>query len=159
MHLITYPSAILRAAAAPVVRVGKNERRLLRRMLRHMRRWKGIGLAASQVGRLEQVIVAELDGQNLTWANPTILEQEGTENMEEGCLSIPGTTVDVVRAARVWVRALNEENKKVERKLEGLLARVVQHEIDHLSGVLIIDHGPPITHEGLAEGQILHEEL
>lgn len=146
MELVLHPNPILRVHAVPVHRVGRSERRLLKGMLKHMRRWKGIGLAAPQVAHFEQLIVAEADGQTLQWVNPTILEGSGTERMEEGCLSIPGSFVDVVRTRRVRVRALDIEGRTVERELDGLLARVVQHEIDHLNGRLIIDHGPVIRH-------------
>ena len=117
-----------------------------------MRRWKGIGLAAPQVAHFEQLIVAEVGGQTLQWANPRILEGSGTERMEEGCLSIPESFVDVVRTRRVRVRALDFEGRAVERELDGLLARVVQHEIDHLNGVLIIDHGPVVQRRTPGEG-------
>jgi len=147
MHLVTYPNPVLRARAVPVRNVGKNERRMLRQMLKHMRGWKGVGLAAPQVGRLEQLIVAELGDRTVLWANPTILEQSGTQQMEEGCLSIPGTFVEINRAACVWVRAIDEDNKEVERRLEGLLARVVQHEIDHSRGRLIVDYGQPVMRQ------------
>ena len=145
VQLVTHPNPLLRTRSSPVGRVGKNEHRLLRQMLKHMRRWKSVGLAAPQVGRLEQLIVADVGDHTVLWANPTILEPCGTQHMEEeGCLSIPGTRVDVIRPIHIWVQALDEYNKKVESKLEGLLARVIQHEIDHLHGVLIIDHGPPV---------------
>lgn len=152
MELVLHPNPILRAHAVPVERVGRTERRLLKRMLKYMRRWKGIGLAAPQVAHFEQLIVAEVNGQMLQWANPTVLEGNGTERMEEGCLSIPGSFVDVVRSGRVRVRALDVEGRTVERELDGLLARVVQHEIDHLNGVLIIDHGPVVQRRALSQG-------
>jgi len=145
MEIVIHPNPVLRASALPVRRVGKNERRLLRQMLKHMRHWKGIGLAAPQVGHLEQLIVAEVGDRTVLWANPSILELGGTEQrMEEGCLSIPGAFVDVSRPACIWVRAFGEDNETVECKLDGLEARVIQHEIDHLRGVLIIDHGPVV---------------
>jgi peptide deformylase len=141
MEIVIHPSPILRAHTTPVERVGKQERRLLKQMLKHMRRWKGIGLAAPQVACLQQLIVVEVNEQALLWANPRIIEEDGTGYMEEGCLSIPDTFVNVERAAYVWVQALNIDNHPVELKLHGLAARVVQHEIDHLNGVLIIDRG------------------
>jgi len=152
MELVVHPNPILRGHAVPVQRVGRTERRLLKGMLKHMRRWKGIGVAAPQVAHFEQLIVAEVNGQTLQWANPTILEGSGTERREEGCLSIPGSFVDVVRTRRVRVRALDIEGRTIERELDGLLARVVQHEIDHLNGTLIIDHGPVIRHSQPCQG-------
>ena len=154
MKLVVHPNPILRAHAIPVERVGKKERRLLKQMLKHMRRWKGIGLAAPQVACLEQLIVAEVNGQAVLWANPRILEGSGEARMEEGCLSVPATFVNVERSAFIWVEALDMEGRAVELKIEGLLARVVQHEIDHLEGVLIIDHGLVMQRQPSAGGEL-----
>ncbi|MBP7831252.1 MAG: peptide deformylase [Kiritimatiellae bacterium] len=145
MELATYPNPILRAHAAALPAVSKAERRLMLRMLKHMRRWQGIGLAAPQIGRSQQLFVAEVEGNVLMLANPEILEDRGTEEMAEGCLSLPGTMVRVRRSAFVWVRGLNEENRPVEHKIQGLIARVVQHEFDHLHGKLITDYGPALA--------------
>ena len=114
-----------------------------------MRRWKGIGLAAPQVGSQQQIFVAEVEGLILALASPAILEQHGAGDMEEGCLSLPGIIVQVTRPAIVWIRALNDENRQVELKLEGLAARVAQHELDHLHGKLIVDYGPPLNEDAL----------
>jgi peptide deformylase len=111
-------------------------------MLVHMWRWHGIGLAAPQAGVDLRLIVAEVGGQRLGLANPVLLEARGAEEMLEACLSLPGKGVNVVRQSSAWVRALDIENRPLELRLDGLLARVVQHEIDHLDGVLIIDRGP-----------------
>lgn len=141
MNLVIYPNPLLRRETLPLKHVGRCQRQVLRQMLRHMRRWGGIGLAAPQVGLLEQFIVAETEGETILWANPQILERNGVlEWADEGCLSLPQTCVSVERSARIWVCALNMRGRKIERKLEGLLARIVQHEVDHLHGVLIIDH-------------------
>jgi len=142
VELVVHPSPILRAHAIPVERVGQRERRLLKQMLKHMRRWRGIGLAAPQVACLQQLIAVEVNGRVLLWANPKILEEKGAGHLEEGRLSVPDAFVNVNRPAEVWVQALNIDNRPVELKIEGLTARVVQHEIDHLNGVLLIDHGP-----------------
>lgn len=144
MKLVLHPDPLLRCRAVAVSAVGKADRRLMARMLKHMRGWQGIGLAAPQVGLSQQIVVAEVEGHALALANPVILEGRGREDMVEGCLSLPGTMVKVARPAFVWVRALNEENTAVELKLQGLMARVVQHEVDHLHGKLIIDYGPPL---------------
>jgi peptide deformylase len=149
MKLLLNPNPLLRAQSVPVERVGWTEQRRLRRMLRHMRRWNGIGLAAPQVGSLEQLIVAEVGSERVLWANPTILEGGLTERMSEGCLSLPGVVVDVGRPSNVWVRALDMQNREAERKLKGLIARVVQHEVDHLYGVLITDHGQAKPYDAL----------
>ncbi len=143
MELRIYPDSMLRTNAKPVEYVGKKERVILQSMLVNMERWKGVGLAAPQVGFALRLLVAESAGLKLGIANPVILEGRGLEEMLEGCLSIPGTEVNVARQAAVWIRAVDLENKKVEHKFQGLLARIVQHEIDHLNGVLIIDRGVP----------------
>jgi len=152
VQLVLHPNPILRVQATPVERLGKKERRILKHMLKYMRRWKGIGLAAPQVASLQQLIAVEVNGQALLWANPKILEANGAGYLEEGCLSIPDTLVNVKRAAEVWVQALNIDNRPVELKIEGLMARVVQHEIDHLNGVLIIDHGPAVERHTAERG-------
>lgn len=153
VEIVLHPNPILRTHATPVERVGKKERRFLRQMLKHMRRWKGIGLAAPQVASLQQLITVEVNGEVLLWANPKILDEHGTGHMEEGCLSIPDTFVNVKRAAGVWVQALNIDNRSVELKIDGLLGRVVQHEIDHLNGVLTIDHGPAVEHRSAKQDE------
>ncbi|MBN2559613.1 MAG: peptide deformylase [Phycisphaerae bacterium] len=139
-----YPDPILRARAEPLAGVRNRERRLLMRMLAGMRRWHGVGLAAPQVGLSLRLVTVEAEGTTLALANPTILDPHGADDMVEGCLSLPGTEVNVRRAFSVWVRAIDNDNRKRELKLQGLLARIVQHEIDHLDGVLITDHGPPV---------------
>ena len=149
MTLVTYPNPVLRAHATALPSVGKAERRLMLRMVKHMRRWKGIGLAAPQVGCSQQLFVAEVEGDILMLANPEILERHGMGEMVEGCLSLPETVVRVGRPASVWVRGLDEENQPVEHKLRGLMARVVQHEFDHLHGKLITDYGLALGPDGL----------
>lgn len=147
MDLVTHPNPILRRRATPVVRVTKREERLLQRMFMRMKCWNGIGLAAPQVGCLEQLIVAEVNSHQIRWINPEILESNGSDCMTEGCLSVPGVSVAVRRPLQIWTRALTSDGTKVEQKLDGLAARVVQHEIDHLKGILIIDHGAPIPYK------------
>jgi len=130
VQLVIYPNPLLRAHAAPVSHVGKNERRLFKSMLTNMRRWNGVGLAAPQVGHLLRMIVAEVEGTTLlALANPTILESKGMDRMMEGCLSLPSKEVDVMRSDSVWLKAVNRGKQKVELKYEGLIARILQHEI------------------------------
>jgi len=116
-------------------------------MLETMYAAKGLGLAANQVGVLSRVFVLDLSQkeenaprQPLFFLNPEIVEGEGELYEEEGCLSIPGYSAKVKRLARVLVRALDREGKPFEMELEGLGARAVQHELDHLNGVLYVDH-------------------
>lgn len=110
-------------------------------MFKSMWNWNGVGLAAPQVGFSSCLIVAEAEGVKLALANPEVLESKGFDTMVEGCLSLPDQAVNISRAFSIWVRALDIENREVELKFEGFLARIVQHEIDHLNGKLIIDYG------------------
>lgn len=108
----------------------------------------GVGLAANQVGVLERIIVADPgDERCLVLVNPEIVASEGTDVDVEGCLSIPGVTGYVERALRIRVRGLDERGRPLELDAEGFLARIVQHEIDHLDGVLFIDRATRLVEE------------
>jgi len=141
LELRTFPDPKLRIPAEPVLHVGEHERHMMKSMLENMWQWKGVGLSAPQVGFDARLIVAEAEGVKLGLANPETLESKGSDAMMEGCLSLPGQSVNVSRSTSIWVRALDIENRQVELKLDGFIARIVQHEIDHLNGRLIIDHG------------------
>jgi peptide deformylase len=133
---------ILRKETTRVAKVDDDLRRLIDDMFETMHAAKGIGLAAPQVGRLERVTVIDVEGgkQPLALVNPEIVHEEGAIKGEEGCLSIPDVFGDVERAARVVVRALDREGTLFEVEGNELLARCLQHEIDHLHGKLFIDH-------------------
>jgi len=109
-------------------------------MIFTMRHFCGIGLAAPQIGILKELIVAEMEENTIMLANPEIIDVGGSVNIIEGCLSVPDVTVDIERPDKVVVRGLSEKGTIVEVKANGLLARVLQHEIDHLKGKLIIDY-------------------
>ena len=130
---------VLRAQARVVKEVDEHVRRLLDDMLETMRQAKGIGLAATQIGLLRRVIVADIGDGALEMVNPVILYREGEAVADEGCLSLPGCRVPVTRALRIDVQFLNRDGESVEMTVENLLARVIQHEVDHLDGVLIKD--------------------
>ncbi len=115
--------------------------RFLRDMLRFTKDRKGIGLAAPQVGVLKRIIVADIGDGPLKLVNPELVRQEGSEIMPEGCLSIPGVCVEVARSTLVEVSGQDARGHRVEFEATGLLARVLQHEIDHLNGRLICDYG------------------
>ena len=109
----------------------------------------GVGLAATQIGEALQLFVIDIADQDQPsdlriFINPEILEEEETVVWNEGCLSFPGVTEEIERAARVRVRALDREGKAFELEAEGLLAVAIQHELDHLKGVLMIDHVGPL---------------
>ena len=146
LAIINLPDAILRKVSAPVERVDNELRRLADDMLETMYAAPGVGLAAVQVGVPRRLIVLDTaKGENepprpLVLFNPEIIAL-GSElrEHEEGCLSIPGVRIDIERPSSATVRFLDREGKRQELAADGLLATVVQHEIDHLNGRLIID--------------------
>lgn len=136
-----YGNPILRGRCRPVEKVGARERKILQQMAKTMYRAEGIGLAAPQVGvDLELVVVDLGDNNPLKLVNPLILLKEGESVLEEGCLSLPEITLKIKRSKRVMVEGWNEDGEIIKVEGEDLLAHVIQHEIDHLSGILIIDH-------------------
>jgi len=140
LEIIKYPNKILRQVSLEVEQVGEKEKKLFNEMLFTMRNSAGVGLAAPQIGINQRIIVVSAEGQTLKLANPEIIKLQGQDKMEEGCLSVPGALVGVVRPNKLIVRGLNENNQMVEVKTQELLARVILHEIDHLNGKLIVDH-------------------
>jgi peptide deformylase len=131
---------ILRKATTPVEEVTDDIRSLISDMFDTMYAAEGIGLAAPQVGRTERITVMDVEGKKFALINPQIIEREGTQRGEEGCLSIPDIFGEVTRSSRVIVRALNENGEQIEAEGTELLARCMQHEIDHLDGKLFIDY-------------------
>ena len=135
-----YGEPILRKQCVRVDSIGPREREVFDRIARTMYEAQGIGLAAPQVGIDRQLIVVDVGGGLIKLVDPLIILREDKNNIEEGCLSIPGVTIKVKRAMRVLVQGLNEEGRTIKIEGEGLLAHALQHEIDHLSGILIIDY-------------------
>ena len=131
---------ILRERTAPTPAVTEDVRVLVENMFETMYAAEGIGLAAPQVGRSERVFVMDVDENPLALINPEIVQKEGSERAEEGCLSIPEIFGDVERATRVVARAIDLEGKPFEVEMTGLAARCIQHELDHLDGKLFIDY-------------------
>jgi peptide deformylase len=139
-----YGDPVLRKKAEPVASVDSEIRDLIEGMFDTMYRERGIGLAAPQVGVSRRVFVIDVEGEEgervkLALVNPRMALTSGSEVGEEGCLSIPGIHADVKRHAQVTFEALNERGEPVTVRAEGLLARALQHELDHLDGVLFID--------------------
>ena len=131
---------ILREETRRVTDVGPEFQKLVDDMFETMYAAKGIGLAAPQVGRTERVAVVDVEGARHVIVNPEIALREGLQKGEEGCLSIPDVYADVERAMRVVVRAQDRDGTTIEIDASELLARCLQHEIDHLHGKLFIDH-------------------
>ncbi|OQX53917.1 MAG: peptide deformylase [Candidatus Omnitrophica bacterium 4484_213] len=140
LKIEVYPAAILRKRCLPVEEIGENEINLLKNMAETMYRNRGIGLAAPQVGVNKQIIIADIGRGLIELINPQVFSPKGKDKMEEGCLSLPGISVVAKRPKEVIVSGLNRRGKKVEMRLRGLMARVIQHEVDHLRGILIIDY-------------------
>lgn len=139
-----FPEGILRKKAKRIASVTADEKRELTEMAKAMYLSGGVGLAAVQVGIDKQLAVIDVGSGLIKMVNPSIVKSSGKEAADEGCLSVPETNVKVRRAKSVVVNYLNEDGDVVQLKAEGLLARAIQHEIDHLSGTLIIDHVNPI---------------
>ena len=143
LNILHFPDPRLRLKAKPVAEVTDRHRQLIADMLQTMYAAPGIGLAAIQVGVAERVIVVDVSDDSdhpQAFINPEILSQEGTEVMQEGCLSVPGVYEDVERAERIRVRASGPDGKLLEFDADGLLAVCIQHEIDHLNGKLFVDY-------------------
>jgi peptide deformylase len=130
---------VLRRKAKDVERVDSYVIQLLNDMADTMYQNKGIGLAANQIGVLKKVVVIDVGEGLIRLINPKIIRQEGKETCTEACLSVPNTVGEVERAVEVTVKAIDEKGKSFEISGKGLLARVFQHEIDHLYGRLYID--------------------
>jgi peptide deformylase len=143
LHILHYPDPRLRIKATPVEQVDDTIRRLLDDMLETMYDAPGIGLAAPQVDVSKRVIVIDISETRdapVCLINPVILDREGSEVMEEGCLSVPGIYDTVERAAAIRVQSLDRNGETIEMKADGLLAVCIQHEMDHLEGKLFVDY-------------------
>ncbi len=140
IKLVLYPDAVLRKKAKAISRIDGKVQQLIKAMTEIMYTHNGIGLAAPQVGYLQRIILLDVGDGLLTLINPEIVKQEGTAQQEEGCLSLPGISVEVERKTDIWVKALTPDEEFIQLKVSGLKARVIQHEIDHLNGRLIIDY-------------------
>ena len=143
LTILHFPDERLRTVAKPVKQVDDRLRKVIDDMFETMYEAPGIGLAATQVDfhqRLIVIDVSEENNQPQVFINPEIIEKEGLEEMDEGCLSVPGIYEKVERADKVKVRALNRNGDPFELQAEGLLAVCIQHEVDHLDGKLFVDY-------------------
>ena len=140
LRISIYGEPVLRKKSRQVKGITERHREILSRMAQLMYSSKGIGLAAPQVGINESMIVVDIGSGLYKLVNPCIVKREGKQVMEEGCLSFPGVAVKITRAKRITLKAQDEFGKPVSIEAQDLLATVLQHEIDHLQGRLIIDY-------------------
>ena len=140
LEIKKYPDAVLRKKCEVINEVTSKEIELFDKMLHTMYAFKGIGLAGPQVGVLRRIIVADIGTSPVKLCNPAVVKTKGEDKMTEGCLSLPEINIEIKRPFEAVVVGLNERGKVIEIKAKGLLARVLQHEIDHLNGKLIIDY-------------------
>ena len=152
LTILEYPDPRLRKKAVPVVDINDDIRRIVEDMLETMYAEHGGGLAANQVNIQQRIVV--MDGSDeknepICAINPEIISRSGTQYETEGCLSLPGVLDKVSRAAIVRFRALDRDGKPYEMEVEGYLAKCIQHEIDHLDGILFVDHLSRLKQERL----------
>ena len=143
LNILHYPDPRLREKALPVEEVNNDIKQFVADMFETMYEAPGIGLAATQANVQKRIIVIDISeekDQPLCFINPEIVESSGKEEMEEGCLSVPGIYDTVQRAERIKVRALDREGKSFEMEANGLLSVCIQHEMDHLEGKLFVDY-------------------
>ena len=139
MPIKIYGSEVLREKAEAIPELTGEVRQLVGWMKESMYYHQGVGLAANQVGIAKRLFVAD-DGNGFrAFINPAIVETDARAEAEEGCLSLPGIYVDIGRASRITVEYLDQDGEQRRLDAEGLLARIIQHELDHLDGVLISD--------------------
>jgi len=151
LDIFTIGAEVLRANAAPVERFEDELAALVERMFETMKLGKGVGLAAPQVGLGQRLFVMQIDGdKQRVFINPEIVETSvDLDTFEEGCLSIPGVYADLERPAEIRVQAWNERGRRFVIGADGFLARVIQHELDHLNGVLFTDRLPEKSRDRL----------
>ncbi len=135
-----FGDSVLRKKAKPVKEISAEHRKTLSLMAESMYEHSGIGLAAPQVGMSVQLIVVDIGEGLYKLVNPKIVKRQGSQAIQEGCLSVPGACVKVKRSKQVWIEALDENSRPVRIEAKDLFACVLQHEIDHLEGKLIVDY-------------------
>jgi peptide deformylase len=143
LEILSYPDPRLRKVAKPVESFNPALLKLIDDMKDTMYAEKGIGLAATQVNVHKQLLVLDVSetfDHFRVFINPELVEKEGSESCEEGCLSVPGIYAEVSRAAKVSVKAQNPDGSHFEETLEGMVAICLQHEMDHLKGILFVDY-------------------
>lgn len=149
LEILHYPDPRLKQKAAPVAEITPEIRQLVEDMAETMYAAPGIGLAANQVGALVRIFVIDIADEGepsdlKVFINPEIVSSSGTQTFNEGCLSFPGASEEIKRAAELVIRAQDVDGKPFELAADGLLAVAIQHEYDHIDGVLMIDKVGPI---------------
>jgi peptide deformylase len=154
VNILHYPHPALRHRSRPIRRVDRDLRHTIAHMFELMYEHRGIGLAANQINLPLQLFVANIagepgEGTELAFINPVLSSPKGKDEAEEGCLSLPSITANVVRPAKITIQAYDPDGNEIQIAADGLLARVIQHEFDHLQGVLFIDRLPESTRRQL----------
>jgi peptide deformylase len=147
LSILRYPDTRLRKKAQPVEQVDDSIRQIVDNMFETMYDAPGVGLAGTQVNIHQQIVVIDVSEEKdepLCLINAEILETEGTEESEEGCLSVPDYYAAVTRAEKVKIKALDKQGKPFELEADGLLAICIQHELDHLQGKVFVDYLSPL---------------
>ncbi|MHB8346751.1 MAG: peptide deformylase [Acidiferrobacterales bacterium] len=162
LNILRYPDSRLRQVAEPVAEVDQGVRTLIDNMAETMYRAPGIGLAAIQVDvpwRMIVIDISEHRDELQVFINPRIVEQDGVQVMEEGCLSVPGIFEPVERARRILVRAVDRDGREFEREADGLLAVCIAHEIDHLDGRVFVDYLSRLKQNRIRKKLEKHEKV
>ncbi len=149
MKILVYPHEILKTKARPVERIDGNLQKFIDDMITLMYKAKGVGLAANQVGKILRLFVMDVTGSEeppnpVVIINPIITATDGNEVAEEGCLSVPNYSAKLKRPAIVEVKGYDRHGKEIRLEADGLAARCIQHEIDHLDGVCFVDRLSPL---------------
>ena len=148
VSIISYPDPRLKKVSAPITAVDAAVRELAQQMFELMRQEKGVGLAAPQVAKNIRMFVMNATGNpedDRVYVNPELSEAEGEEEGEEGCLSIPELRVKIFRSRKLRIQAKDLEGKPIDESAEGYVARIWQHETDHLNGILLTDRMGPVA--------------
>ena len=141
LPVVSYPDPLLRRKAKKVSNIDSSVQRLINDMVETMHQVRGVGLAAPQIGVPLRVIVIELPGEEtIAMVNPEIVKRSGERLVIEGCLSVPGYRGEIKRSLKVTAKGLDLRGREIRIKGEGLLAQALEHETDHLNGILYIDH-------------------
>jgi len=158
LSLVLYPDPVLRSVCDPVATFDSTLRDLADEMLALMHQHSGIGLAAPQVGLRQRLLVASIENRPFVLANPDVTDSSGPGHSIEGCLSLPGVQVNVRRPERIRATGYDLHGRRRSFAAAGLWARVIQHELDHLNGVLICDYPPSAAEPSPVLAPLLVEE-